>query len=484
MKIIKNISAIAIALLMGLIMSCGLNPAEETAEPIVVDFSDPNFEALIRETLDIPEGDITNYDMWTIKQLSGIDRNIEDISGIEYCSGLQLLRIRENNISDIEPLKELVLINYLDLQYNQIIDIKPLVDNVGIGLGDDIIYLYGNPLSNESILQYKPQIQARGVKFHSNFELSQPGEINFMDDNFEAVIREHLNMPAGTILNTDLESITNIFGRNRNIQNFYGIEFCTNLDTLDIGYNGITDLIPLFYLQKMKRLKLDNNAIEDISSLRYFNQLIDLALNNNNIEDLSYISSLTKLTILYLNDAKIGDISPLGNLLNLQYLNLSANPIDDLTPISSIDSLKTLELINMESFDFDQINEITNLQTLYLTNTPVANLDPIANITSLQNLIMNNCGITNIDSLSRLNKLAKLYMTDNNIRDITPLTELYELIELGLGNNNITDILPLVNNWGISGAKDYVYLYNNPLNELSITNYIPQIQARGVQVIY
>jgi len=484
MKIINIFSAIAIAFLTGLIISCGLNPAEETTEPIMVNFPDPNFEALIRETLNIPDDDITNHDMWTIKELSGVSRNIEDITGIEYCSGLTMLTLNENFIINIDPLSDLVLLDLIDIKNNLITDIESLIDNPGMGIGSDVVNLYDNPLSDMSILQHKPQLQARGVKFFSNAELSNPGELYFTDDNFEAVIREHLNIPVGAILNTDLETITKILGRNRNIQNIYGIEFCTNLDTLDIGFNGISDLIPLFYLRKMKSLKLDNNLIDVISQLRYFYHLIELDLSNNNIEELSYISNLTKLTTLFLNNTKIEDISPLNNLLNLQYLNLSANHIDDFTPISGIDSIKTMELTDLENFDFDQISEITNLKTLYLSNTPVTNLDSIASIKSLQNLIMNNCGIINIDSLATLNKLAKLLLKDNIITDITSLTELHELYELNLGNNNISDILPLVNNWGLDGGNDYVLLYNNPLSDISLNTYIPQLQARGVNVLY
>lgn len=482
MKINLTISAIAIVFITGLVISCSLNPAQEDPDTII-NFTDPNFEALIREKLEIPTRDITNHDMWTIAHLSGVDRNISDITGIEYCSGLRILTLRENYIINIEPLTELVLLDHIDLQYNQISDIKPLVDNLGLGIGNDAIYIYGNPLNDESILIYKPQLQSRGVKIYSDAILSNPGEINFVDNNFEEVIREHLNKPTGAVLNTDLESITNIYARNRNISNIYGIEFCTNLDTLDIGENYISDIIPLFYLRKIKNLKLDNNYIDDIQPIRYFYQLTELAINNNKIEDLSYISNLTKLTSLFLNNNEIQDIVPLSNLLNLQYLTLSDNPIDNLESISSLVNINTIELSNLYQFDFSYIKDISNLQTLYLTNTPVINLDPIAKITSLQNLIMKNCGLSNIDSLANLNKLAKLLLNDNNITVITALTELHELYELNLGNNYISDILPLVNNWGLGGG-DYVLLYNNPLSDTSINTYIPQLENRGVIVIY
>lgn len=505
MRISQTVSAIAISLFAGLIMSCSLNPAEEDIKPIIVNFPDPNFEALIRETLEIPEGDITNHDLWKIKELDGVNRNISDLIGIEFCSGLHTLRIQQNNISNLEPLKELVLIDYLGLHLNQIVDIKPLVDNPGIGIGNDIIYLSGNPLNDESILIYKPQLQSRGVRIYSDAILSNPGEINFVDNNFEEVIREQLNKPTGAILNTDLESITNINGRNRNIQNIYEIEYCKNLDTLDIGDNRILDLIPLFYLRKMDNLKLDNNNINDIEPIRYFDELTELNLSNNKIEDLSYISNFTKLTILFLNNnyllsidalsnlskltilflnnTFIQDISPLNNLLNLKYLALSGNPIDNFEPLGNLDSLNTIELMDLEQFDFSYIKDISNLQTLYLTNTPVINLDIIANNTSLETLIMKNCGLSNIDSLANLNKLGKLFINNNNITDIIALTNLHELYELELGNNNISDILPLINNWGLGGG-DYVLLYNNPLNEISLNTYIPQLQDRGVIVIY
>ncbi len=461
MRISQIVSTTAISFITGLIMSCSLNPAEEDPKLIIVNFTDPNFEALIREELEIPTEDITNQDMWTIQELDGANRNISDLTGIEYCSGLHTLRVPENNISDLSPLSELVLIDYLGLNLNQIVDIKPLVDNIGIGIGKDIIFLHGNPLSDESILTYKPQLQIRGVSIYTDLELSTPSEINFMDNNFETVIREHVNKPTGPVLNTDLELLTNIYARNMNISNIYGIEFCKYLDTLDIGENQISDIVPIFYLRGIESLKLDDNKIADIEPIRYFSKLTELAISNNIIQDITYFSNFTIL----------------------KYLSISNNPIENFEPIENLDSLLILNLMDLYQFDFDHIKDIANLQTLYLTNTPIINLDPIANITSLKNLIAKNCSLSNIYPLANLNKLGKLILSDNNITDITSLSELYELWELQLDNNYISDILPLVINWGI-GQNEYVLLYDNPLSEISINTYIPQLQDRGVNVIY
>ena len=484
MRINQIVSAIAIVFIIGLVISCSLNPAEEDPKLIIVNFTDLNFETLIREKLEIPTDDITNQDMWTITYLYGDNKNIHDISGIEYCSGLRILALRGNDIINIEPLSKLVLLNNIALENNQISDIKPFVDNPGIGIGDDILTLFNNPLSDKTILQYIPMIQARGVKIYSDAILSSPGIVNIIDENFRIVIREHLNKPTGDIINTELDTLTKIYARDRNIKNIYGIEFCLNLNTLDIGENSISDLLPLFNLKQLSILKVDNNIISDIEPLRWLDRLTNLYLNNNILSSIDVLSNLTKLTTLILNNTTIQDITPLSNLLNLKYLAVSDNPIESFEPIGNIDSLNTLELMDLEQFNFSDIKDITNLQTLYLSNTPLVNLDPIANITSLQNLIMNNCSLSNIDSLANLNKLTKLLLNANIITDITSLTGLHELYELNLGNNYISDILPLVNNWGLSGGNDYVLLHNNPLSDTSINIYILQLQDRGVNVIY
>ena len=172
----------------------------------VVTFSDDNFEASIRNTLNKWSGDITDIDMENITALDGSGWNIADISGIEYCINIKNLKLSNNQISDISMLEDLVTLQFLGLSFNQIVDISslsnlsnlillyldnnqiininalgnllsltelyllnnqivdiyPLVVNSGIDNGDNI-YLTNNPLSSTSINTYIPQLQARGV---------------------------------------------------------------------------------------------------------------------------------------------------------------------------------------------------------------------------------------------------------------------------------------------------------------------------------
>lgn len=171
-----------------------------------ISFPDANFETLIREKLDKPEGNITEKDLLQIEDLYGHNRDIIDITGIEYCINLTALGLRWNNIVDISPIKDLNKINYIRLSYNDIIDIsclsgltkidelkldnnniedisslqflnkivnlqlndnniknvKSLYENSGIATGD-LIEIRNNPLDSESINVYIPRLIDRGV---------------------------------------------------------------------------------------------------------------------------------------------------------------------------------------------------------------------------------------------------------------------------------------------------------------------------------
>ena len=81
------------------------------------------------------------------------------------CSQTELL-ICDNQISDISPLAGLTNLTWLSLQDNQIGDIKPLGDNTGLGEGD-YVDLRVSPLSEPSVNEYLPALEARGVGVHS-----------------------------------------------------------------------------------------------------------------------------------------------------------------------------------------------------------------------------------------------------------------------------------------------------------------------------
>lgn len=112
-------------------------------ESKVVSIPDANLAAAIRETLGLaPDTPITELDMLGLGRLvphNNISRSytysssgrppekqIKDLTGIEYATNLEYLNLPYNAIGDITPITELTKLRSIDLSNNQIQDIGPV----------------------------------------------------------------------------------------------------------------------------------------------------------------------------------------------------------------------------------------------------------------------------------------------------------------------------------------------------------------------
>jgi hypothetical protein len=265
--------------------------------------------------------------------------------------------------------------------------------------------------------------------------------VTFPDPNLEAAIREAIAKPTGLILRSDLQGLTYFSsGANRHIINLAGLEYCTSLEYLYLYLNQISDISPLANLSNLVYLHLGWNQISDISALGNLTTLYGLHLEGNQIDDVSPLVSLTSLTVLDLDgNIWIDDVSPLANLTSLSSLSLNTNRIGDVSSLANL----------------------TNLTALHLAQNRISNVSPLGNLTNL----------------------TEVWLQFNQISDTSALANLTDLIQVDLRYNQIGDVSPLVQNEGL-GTGDEVDLRENPLSCDSICIYIPQLEARGVDVSY
>jgi internalin A len=129
----------------------------------------------------------------------------------------------------------------------------------------------------------------------------------------------------------------------------------------------------------------------------------------------------------------------------------------------------------------------------------VNDISNLANLGSLKRLILDHNQLSDISALSNLTNLTAIWLDSNNITDLSPLSGLTSLGEveddswldrreeiaicLGLHDNQIIDIQALVDNEGLSVA-DGIDLRGNPLGTESLGTYLPQLEERGVNVLY
>jgi Leucine-rich repeat (LRR) protein len=130
------------------------------------------------------------------------------------------------------------------------------------------------------------------------------------------------------------------------------------------------------------------------------------------------------------------------------------------------------------------ISQFRKLKTLWLGELNLDDISFVSTLTdSLTYLHLSFCNITDISAIANCRQLVRLYLDSNNITDIKALEELNNLNLLDLMYNKITNIEPLVNNIGL-GQDDAVSVTGNPLDQISINQYIPELQNRGVTVFY
>lgn len=341
--------------------------------------------------------------------------------------------------------------------------------------------------------------------------------VHFPDLNLETAIREAIGKPTGDIYQSNLLGLTSLNAFMRGIANIAGLEYCINLENLMLEYNDIVNLKPLSNLSNLDELWLRVNKINDTNPLSSLTNLRVLCLDDNEISNLQPLSVLSGLEELFIQHNSISDIGPLSGLINLRYLSLMENQINNIGPLSSLTNLVDLRLGGNEIASLQPLSSLTDLGTLYLwttktgdmgplsglvnlrylllSNNEITDLSPLSGLTSLQELTLDLNQISDISPLSGLVELAELCLDDNQIADITPLRTLTKLGEfggyeregvnicLGLSNNQISDINGLVENEGL-GEEDGIDLRGNPLSALSLATHIPQLQERGVTVLY
>lgn len=352
----------------------------------VITFPDANFETLIREVLNKPQGDITIFDLGTITSISLVNnRNITNIHGIEYCSNLKYFVFLNNPISDIGPLASLVNLNYLGLGFNQISDIRPLAGLINL----DTLGIVANP-----IVDITP-------------------------------LANLINLKVLSIGGSQVSDITSLTG-------------LTNLAKLSLYNSQIVDISPLSILINLKDLYLEGNMIIDINPLSNLLQTTDLGLGKNQISNIESLSNLILLQNLFIGDNKIEDISPLSNLTNLVYISAGNNQISSIESLSNLNKLESFYVYNNNISDLSPLLNKINLVTIGLANNNINDISPLSTLTYIKNIYLESNLISDITPLTNLTSIYSIYLDNNQVVDIQPLVE-----NTGI---NIGDYISLIDN--------------------------------------
>ncbi|HIH96261.1 MAG TPA: leucine-rich repeat domain-containing protein [Thermoplasmata archaeon] len=72
-----------------------------------------------------------------------------------------------------------------------------------------------------------------GIVVVSSLIIIKQPTVTFPDRNLEKAVREAIGKPTGPIRAADLEKLTRLSANGENITELTGLEYCTNLESLD-----------------------------------------------------------------------------------------------------------------------------------------------------------------------------------------------------------------------------------------------------------
>ena len=183
--------------------------------------------------------------------------------------------------------------------------------------------------------------------------------------------------------------------------------------------------IPLFETEdnsQLKSLDLESNLITNIDNLISLSNLLFLNLYDNQIKEIENLQFVPKLKCLMLGKNNISKIKNLECLPDVEVLDLHCNKIKIIENLVSLKKLRVIDLANNQITSF---NELTKNKSLVEINLRKNLIETIPNLTSsfvlLKKMNLGNNKILNANYIlefQKIKSLEELCIEDNPVMDI------------------------------------------------------------------
>ena len=294
--------------------SISIEVIEEQAE--IVEFIDPNLEAVVREKLEIPSREMTAADLEELTSFSAVNEQISNLTGLEFAVNLRTVRLDKNSIRDLSPLASLTDLESVYLSENEIINIQPLLNSTKLRN----LYLQENQITDIATL-FSDLTELEELRLDNNqirsvngvAEESKLTRLSLQDNNLSSVdLRGFPNVLSVGLENNELSTInldgfsaaTAITAYNNNLTSTAGFKLSqkTNLYRLSLAENQISNIEGLRDLENLMIIDLRNNLVSDITGLSNLPSLETLSLHNNRLANIDVLLDFDQLETVYLRE--------------------------------------------------------------------------------------------------------------------------------------------------------------------------------------
>ncbi len=419
----------------------------------LISIPDPNFEqALIDLNIDT---DLIINGLTSLNNVNGVttldisNKNISDLTGIEFFNNLQFLTADNNSISTLVLDQNTQLIT-VGLFQNQLSSIVLPNNNVlsSIDLGDNLLTQIdlSNSLNLSSVFVNNNVID--------NIDVSMLSNLNILDVSGNNLTQ--LDLSPNTVLSqidvsgNDLSTLNVQNGNNTDFTNFQAQNnpnlSCITVDDVNYSNTNWLNASPQFNFDAQSYFSPDCSNLISIPDPNFEQALIDLNIDTDLIiNGLTSLNNVNGVTTLDISNKNISDLTGIEFFNNLQFLTADNNLISTLV-LDQNTQLITLGLFQNQLSSIVLPNNNV-LSSIDLGNNLLTQID-LSNNPNLSSVFVNNNLIDDID-VSMLSNLNILDLSGNNLTqlDLSPNTVLSQinvssnnLINFNLQNGNNTSI--------------------------------------------
>ncbi len=365
MKLLLQRIAVFLVIITGMVV--------QAAPDDIIFMPDNAFKKIINSKLgrgrvltDITEGDMTSL----TGRLYVREREVVDITGLEYAININEIDLYESSVVDISALRNLTKLSKFEARFHKIADISPLKKLTKL----TYLNLYGNQISDISSLENLTKLT-------------------------------YLNLYGNQI--SDISSLENL----------------TNLESLHLGSNEITDVSSLENLTNLTSLTLNSNQINDISSLENLTNLTEFNIaSSKQLSNFSVLKNFTKLRILVVKSCPLlVDLSMLKKLTSLRSLYVGYNQIKDIAPLENLVNLETLSLEYNQISNLSALANLTKLRYLDLDYNQIIDISPLANLTNSFRVELSHNQIRDISPIKPLVDASVTVWANNQTIELPPI---------------------------------------------------------------
>ena len=191
------------------------------------------------------------------------------------------------------------------------------------------------------------------------------------------------------------------------IESLEGLQYAKSAKMIDICYTS----------------NIEGKKIDSVEPLAPLTQLQTLYLKQDGITDISPLGSLVNLEQLDVSgNYEIADITAVKDMSKLQTLDFSINSVADLTPAAGLGSLQRLNGSDNQIASLPDMSAMTSLTALDLSKNQLTDVSALASLSQLEELnLSGNDGLTDVTALAGLVNLKKdsTYMPTEKMKNRT-----------------------------------------------------------------